>query len=491
VGVTILCGLTGSAAAGDRPARDGLLVEDIFGRRLNERGLVLVDWDGYMANPAIKFFLTAPPTARLPATAVLSTREPRLYFNLPSMAGPDGPSKEVVFPTREKVAVYASIFPDREGKDEDHTLEIALTDADGKKQTLNLPVHVLDLDRDQAPAFRITTDFSQDRTGFFKGEAHRKEVRRAAEDWAAFIGDMRLLPIPERAERTLIWESDGFMRNQTVTNVKGYTGYLLYAYGIRSGLLRSGGEPSAVGGYQRGKDGPLPLRRSGGVEIEVQGNYNRKGWLAGLKDSEWWKATNQGDVPNDLYSIAHHEIGHALIFNPANPRFARAKRAGKFSDAALREYLGSDPRIDRHDHLDGTVDPQSRRGAFGYEYHGEMPLGRWLITKTDLLCARAVGYELRDTPALAPLVLQTERVPEGTVVTAYAVKLKAEGGVPVYHWEVVVGELPEGLSLDCFTGQIGGKPRKEGEFTFTVQVRDYDQRSAGRRQRLRLKVNGR
>ena len=40
----------------------------------------------------------------------------------------------------------------------------------------------------------------------------------------------------------------------------------------------------------------------------------------------------------------------------------------------------------------GTVDPASRRGAFGHEYHGEMPHGRWLITKLDLLCARAVGF---------------------------------------------------------------------------------------------------
>jgi hypothetical protein len=28
-----------------------------------------------------------------------------------------------------------------------------------------------------------------------------------------------------------------------------------------------------------------------------------------------------------------------------------------------------------------------------------MPRGRWLITKLDLMCARAIGYELRDTPA--------------------------------------------------------------------------------------------
>jgi hypothetical protein len=98
---------------------------------------------------------------------------------------------------------------------------------------------------------------------------------------------------------------------------------------------------------------------------------------------------------------------------------------------------------------------------------------------------------MRDTPALAPLVLRTDRLAEGTVGTPYTAKLTAEGGVPVYHWQVVSGKIPEGLLLDSFTGSIRGKPHKEGEFAYTVQVRDYDERSTGRRQRLRLKVNGR
>lgn len=50
----------------------------------------------------------------------------------------------------------------------------------------------------------------------------------------------------------------------------------------------------------------------------MQGNYNTLGWLVTLADRDWWQATNHGAVKNDLYSIAHHEIGHALIFNPNN-----------------------------------------------------------------------------------------------------------------------------------------------------------------------------
>src|SRR5258707_990587 len=70
-----------------------ITVEDIFGRRLNDFGLVLVDWEGYMANPAIKFFVSPPGNAAFPATAVLSASSTRLYFDLPSEVGANGPTK--------------------------------------------------------------------------------------------------------------------------------------------------------------------------------------------------------------------------------------------------------------------------------------------------------------------------------------------------------------------------------------------------------------
>src|SRR5688500_15283603 len=65
----------------------GPVVEDLFGRRVNEHGLILVDWEGYIANPAIEFFIVPPQSATFPARAVLAATEPRLYFNRPSQAG--------------------------------------------------------------------------------------------------------------------------------------------------------------------------------------------------------------------------------------------------------------------------------------------------------------------------------------------------------------------------------------------------------------------
>jgi hypothetical protein len=473
--------------AGARASAAGLVVEDIFGRTLNVHGLVLVDWEGHLANPAIKFYLVPPADAALPARAVLTAREPRLYLDLPSQAGPNGPRKEVSFEKHAKLPVHISIFPDRDGKDEDHPLEIDFTDARGKHEHLTLPVHVIDQDRDRPQEFQVNVDFSQDRTGFFKDDKKRSVVVQAARDWAYFFGDMQLASVPVGAERTLIWGSDGFKTSQAVTNAGAYRGYLLYAYGIHSDLLRSGGEPSPLGEFQVGAGKMLPLRRSGGLEIETAGNYNTKGWLVSLADDDWWQATNRRDVENDLYSIAHHELGHALVFNPNNRLIKRGTAIG---DKRVRAYLGRDPTVSRTDHLEDMVDPASLRGAFGNEYHGKMPQGRWLITKLDLLCAQAIGYQLRETSAFRPLTVLTEALPRAKVSAAYSGKLRAAGGIPFYHWGVAGGDLPEGLSLDTFTGEIRGTPRVAGVSTFTVRVREYVEMAPGQTRRFRLEVAG-
>jgi hypothetical protein len=393
-------------------------VLDESGRPIMAQGLELVDWDGYIANPAIKIELAVPLDAALPAKAILTADDPRLHFDLPSEIGPNGPRKEIVWRGRGKIPVHLSIFPDRDGQDEEHRLRIEFADASGERQRLTMPIHVMDQDRTRADEFNITVNFSQDKTGFFDDANKRATVVQAARDWAYFFADMRLRPVRAGEEQTLIWGSDGFQKSTQVVNAREYAGYLLYAYGIRnplvtsaskllagSGLMkrdpsarkiRSGGEPSPYGGFQVAAGEQKPIRRSGGLEIEVRGNYNTKGWLVTLADVDWWKATNLSDVPNDLYSIAHHEIGHALIFNPNNPM---VKRGGKIEDDRVRACLGSAPAVSSSDHLEGVIDPVSLHGAFGNEYHGRMPRGRWLITKLDLLCAQAIGYELRNTSA--------------------------------------------------------------------------------------------
>ena len=465
-------------------------LEDLFGRSLNARGMVLVDWEGQIANPAIRVFVRPPSDAAFPATAVISATQPRLYFDLPSTATAAGPSKTLSFPNSSPVPVLVSIFPDRDTNDENHTVSIAFTASGGAQRTQMLNVRVIDQDKALAPAFNVTVDFSKDQTGFFSDAAKRNIVRQAAEDWAYFFAGMNLDVLPVGAEQTFIWNPTGFINGNYTTNAAAYTGFLLYAYGINAASppYRSGGEPSFAGGFQHSGGTALPLKRSGGTEIEIKGNFNTLGWYLTTGDDDWWIAGNFGNEQNDLASIAHHEIGHALIFNPSHTLFGNFKTAGQINNAAVVAYQGAMPAIDASDHLNGTIDRLSRKGVFGYEYFGDVPRRRWTITKLDLLVAQAIGYTLRPTSAFAPLAIDTAGLPRGAVADYYAQTLRASGGIPFYKWTVASGALPGGLALDSFTGAITGNPTAVGTFNFTVELRDYDTQTTPVTRSLQIRI---
>ena len=263
-----------------------------------------------------------------------------------------------------------------------------------------------------------------------------------------------------------------------VTNASAYRGYLLYAYGIdqASPPYRSGGEPSNAGGFLTAGGTSLNLRRSGGQELEVKGNFNT-GWYLSTGDSDWWMATNLGNVQNDLASIPHHEMA-AFIFNPAQPAFANFKSLGSVQDARVFSYQGANPAIDSSDHLSGSADRLSGKGAFGYEYYGTVPARRWVITKLDLLVAQAIGYPLRTTSPFVSAAIVTTALPRGGVSGFYAQTVQSRGGVPFYRWSIASGSLPPGLALDSFTGAITGNPTTVGSYAFRIRLEEYDQATA-------------
>jgi hypothetical protein len=457
-----------------------IVVQDIFGRRLNDYGLVLVDWEGYLANPAIKFFVIPPQNALFPASAVLTAGNDRLYFDLPSQAGAAGPAKTITFSDASvRVPVYISNFPDRDTLDDDHLLNLRFTAADGQQTSLALNVHEIDQDQDGTGPYSVTVDFSRDQTAFFADPQKIAIIQEAAADWAYFVDDMNLDQVPGGAETTWIWDPTGFLTGSYTTNTDPYTGYLLYAYGIHSSELRSGGEPSLAGGFQSSGGVNLPLKRSGGFENETAGNYNMLGWFLTTGDDDWWVSGNLGNEQNDLFSICHHEMGHAFIFNPAQPNFDRFKRLGYVQDPAVLAYHGSYPRIDPYDHLNGEIDDASRKGAFGYEYFGDVPRRRWLITKLDILVAQAIGYSIRQTSAFVPLSITSASLAQGMAGQPYMDTLQAAGGIPFYNWTIDSGALPDGLSLDSFTGIISGTPSTPGTFSFTARLRQYVEGAAG------------
>ena len=113
-------------------AADHAVFEDIFGNVINKRGLALVDWDGYIANPMVEFYVRPPRTATFPVTAYLKASNPGLYFDLPSTIGKFGPRKTIAFANaNSRVRVAMSVFPDRRTDDRSYKLSAWVTDATG------------------------------------------------------------------------------------------------------------------------------------------------------------------------------------------------------------------------------------------------------------------------------------------------------------------------------------------------------------------------
>lgn len=78
--------------------------------------------------------------------------------------------------------------------------------------------------------------------------------------------------------------------------------------------------------------------------------------------------------------------------------------------------------------------------------------------------------------AARPLVITSptspNQMPAGTVGTAYAVGVFADGGTTPYTWTLTGGALPPGLALQASPGRIAGTPTTAGTFTFTLRVAD-------------------
>ena len=453
-----------------------VIVRDIFGRVVNEKGIVLVDWEGQIANPAMKYTVELPRRS-----ATLSSSEPRLYFDLPSTIGAYGPSKLLTQKDSAKSAEFRlSIFPDRDTIDEHHLLTIRYSDAQGQLRTQTLDVHVIDQDVDFSLEFNIIADFSYDETGFFGDRVARATIQEAADDFAYFIADMNLDEVRVGEESMWINES-GDPNNprdwgvgEWVSNRVAYTGFWLGVYGNyrNEGGPGGGGQPSGSGRNQSSRGKEYPTKRSGIVDINPKGNWSSNGWMKSPDEGGWWESESGSNVKADLYSIALHEIGHALVFNPGHDGFSGFKDALEVRDPALAVYYGSNPHMDRTDHFFDSIDPVSLQGAFGNEYGGQVPNGRWIVTKFDLLVAQATGYILRDTSPFRDLSLPDQTLVNGKSGDEYSHKIGAVGGIPAYYWTIDSGMLPEGLSLDSFTGTISGTPIASGTFRFTVRVRD-------------------
>jgi hypothetical protein len=75
------------------------------------------------------------------------------------------------------------------------------------------------------------------------------------------------------------------------------------------------------------------------------------------------------------------------------------------------------------------------------------------------------------TPLVIPLKITTTSLPEVIAGAAYTETLAVTGGTSPYHWKLISGTLPQGLSL-VNTGVLSGSTAQTGAFNITIQVTD-------------------
>jgi len=82
------------------------------------------------------------------------------------------------------------------------------------------------------------------------------------------------------------------------------------------------------------------------------------------------------------------------------------------------------------------------------------------------------GFVIKVTQT--PLSFLTTTLPDATEDDSYSEDINVTGGTSPYTWDIVSGELPDGLSLSASTGRISGTPDDDttGSYSFTVEVTD-------------------
>lgn len=449
------------------PQRFELL--DAFDRNIQERGVVLIDWEGEIANPAIKLKINPLPGLYLPARVQLSASNARLMFNLFSETSEVGPRKTMYIEDHKPIEFYMSIFGDRDSEDETHELSIEITDANEHVRTLKVPINVFDQDGRSTPNFKVEIDFSQDRTGLFDDQLARNIVRQAASDWVYFFDGSQQDKVETGQWKSWIWEADGgFRAGFETTNQRAFEGFYLFVHGIRNPEGRSG----AMASDRQPNNG---LARAGTVSMEVSGNWNRLGWLMSNSNEEWWKSGNQSREKHDFYSVVRHEMGHSLVFHRVHRNFLARLQDGRFVSEDVRNYLGKYPVVNEVEHFIDTVDPVSLVGVFGNEYGGLMPRRRWQLTKFDLLIAKSIGYRLRETTPFIPMTVTMPDVVEVTTGKPFRIAPRIEGGIPTYF---VSGNGSNEVSIDPWTGELSGVIQASRDVRIRMIFKDQDPTSA-------------
>ncbi len=465
-------------------------VVDRFGRVINDYGVKLVDWEGYLANPYIELTVRPPAGGPFPVTVDLKAEgTSRLMMDLPSQLTATGATKQLTFANANetktfKLAIHSKRAP---GPDELYTLRLTVRGADNTTVTQTMPIRV---QQDQKtalePTIPIVFDYRYDNiTGYFNNAAFRTAAEEAVKDWFRFFSLAPFDNVAVGAEPNHLPGND-WQNTINVTNNVAYNGMYVYFRGIQTPY--STGYPANNGRFatRNGQQLPGPIHRSTAMIFE----YDEAGKqiFTSLADEDWYLTNIAGSVL-DVHGLVMHEYGHAVAYHSDWAGMRNYVTNSGNNDPEVIAYQGHSVALDSSYHIPGTQPSWDRLSGQSGGWTHFFPTRRWMLTKLALLVAENAGWPLNKnlTPFLAPSIVTTS-LPNATPGTGYSQTLAAKGGVPFYDWRVTSGSLPAGLTLDRFTGTISGTPSASGTSTFTVELRDYDAASTPQTRTFTLTV---
>ncbi|MFI6740862.1 Ig domain-containing protein [Nonomuraea sp. NPDC050451] len=464
-------------------------VVDMFGRTVNDYGVKLVDWQGYLANPYVELTVKPPTGVQYPVTIDLKAEgTSRLMMDLPSQLTATGATKTLTFANANDQKVFRLAIHSKRGpgQDESYTLKLNIRDGSGTTTQQQMPIRVQQDEKTALqPSLPLNFDYRYDNiTGYFNQPNFRTAAEEAVKDWFRFFDMQPFDTVAAGAENNHLPGND-WQNTINVTNNAAYNGMYVFFRGIQTPY--STGYPAANGKYstRNGQQLAGPLHRSTAMIFE----YDEAGkqLFTSLADEDWYKTEIAGSVL-DVHGLVMHEYGHAVAYHSDWAGMRSYVQSGG-NDPDVVAYEGYPVPLDSSYHIPGDQKYWDRLSGQSGGWTHMFPTRRWMLTKLALLVAENAGWKLNRnlTPFLPPSIVTTS-LPSATPGTAYSQTLQAKGGVPFYDWQVTGGSLPAGLTLDRFTGAISGTPTTAGTSSFTVQLRDYDKLSTPQTRTFQLTV---